>query len=57
MVKNQRVRASLSAAEIQFLKHVSFFEINLETIARRCSDHLGDIWRYLKIRDEEYLLY
>ena len=57
MVKNRRVRASLSATEIQFLKHVSFFEINWETIARRCSDHLGDIWRYLKIRDEEYLLY
>ena len=40
---NERVRASLSAAEMHFLKRVSFFEMNRETIARRCSNHLRGI--------------
>ena len=57
VAKNQRVRTSLSVAEIHFLKLVSFFEMNGATIARKCSNHLGYIWEDLKIRDEEYLLY
>ena len=53
MTKNRRVRASFSAAEIHFLKRVSFFEMNWD-IVKRCS---GDIRKYPKIRDGEYLLY
>ena len=43
VAKNPRVRASLSAAEIYFLKRVSFFEMNWATIDRRCSNRSGDI--------------
>ena len=57
VAKNRRVRTSLSATEIHFLKRGSFFEMNLATIARRCSYRSGDIRKYLKIRDEEYLWY
>ena len=57
VAKNRRVRASLSATEIHFPKHVSFFEMAWPTIARRCSNCSGEIQKYLKIRDEEYLLY
>ena len=48
VAKNRRIRASLSATEIYFLKCVSFFEMDLATISRRCSNHSGDIPRYLK---------
>ena len=57
VAKNGRVGASLSAKEIHFLKRVSFFKMNLATIARRFSNRSGDIRKYLKIRDEEYLWY
>ena len=48
VAKNRRVKASLSATEIHFLKRVPFFEMNRETITRRCSNRSGDIRRYLK---------
>ena len=54
VAKNQRVRASLSAKEIHFLKRGSFFEMNLATIARRCSNRSRDIRKYLKIMDLLY---
>ena len=50
VAKNRRVRASLSAAEIHFLKSVSFFEMNGANIAKRCSNSLGDIQEYLKMK-------
>ena len=37
-------------------KCVSFLEMNGATIAR-CSNHSGDIWKYLKTRDKENLLH
>ena len=57
VAKNQRVRASFSATKIHFLRRVSFFEMNIATIARRCSNCSGDIRTCLKISDEKYLLY
>ena len=50
------VRTYLSSVDIHFLKRMSFCEINGYTMARTCSNRLGDIWQYLKIRDEEYLI-
>ena len=55
--KNRRVRPSLSTAKIHLLKRVSFFEMNLAAIALTCSNCSGDSRKYLKIKDEEYLLY
>ena len=57
VAKNQRVRASFSATKIHFLRRVPFFEMNIATIARRCSNCSGDIRTCLKISDEKYLLY
>ena len=51
VVKNRKVRVSLSAREILFLNRVSFFEMN-GTTSKRHSDRSGDIPKYLKIRDE-----
>ena len=55
--KNQRVRPSLSATEIHFLKRVSFFEMGWAVIIRRYLNRLGDTQKYIKIGNEEYLLY
>ena len=51
VARSQRVKASLSGAEILFLKGVSFLEMNGATIARRCSNRSGDIRKYLKAKD------
>ena len=45
--KERRVRASFSAAEIQFLKRVSCFEMNWANIVRRFSNRSGHIRKYL----------
>ena len=48
VAKNRRVRVSLSATEIHFLKRVSFFEMNWATIVRSCSNCSGDNRKYIK---------
>ena len=55
--QRMEVRASLSGAEIHFLKCESCCKMNGATTTRRCLNRSGYIWKYLKIRDKEYLLY